>query len=372
MDGPVVITGGGTGGHVFPMQAISDALRSRGLRASDLRFVGSRRGQERALLGDGDVALTLLPGRGVRRSMRPYDLCVNVVALFGLVVAMKTAFFLVRRWRPSVVVSVGGYASLATGVAALCWRIPLVLVEFDATPGAAHRVLARFATTRCCAFPTEGENVVVTGAPLRKAIEQIERSKESRDRAKGGATPPIDEGRGVVVVMTGSLGARRVNDAVSDLAVRWSTRHDRALLHVSGRRDYARVLSKSPGLDGLDYRIMEFGDMVQLWAMCDVAICRAGAMTIAELTALSIPSILVPLPGAPGDHQTKNALALVGAGGAVLVPDADCTGEALEEALERLMKPEMMLAASRGASTLARRDAASAIAEVVLGLRGTP
>ncbi len=370
MGGPVVITGGGTGGHVFPMQAISDALRANGLLASDLRFVGSRRGQERALLSPGDVALTLLPGRGVRRSMRPYDLAVNVAALLGLVVAMKTAFFLVRRWRPSVVVSVGGYASLATGVAAVCWRIPLVLVEFDATPGAAHRLLAHFATKRCCAFPSEGENVVVTGAPLRKVIEDIERSNESRDCAKRGATPPIDEGRGVVVVMTGSLGARRVNDAVSDLASRWSTRRDRALLHVSGRRDYEHVLSKSPVLDGLDYRVMEFGNMVQLWAMCDVAICRAGAMTIAELTELSIPSILVPLPGAPGDHQTKNALAVVGGGGAILVPDADCTGEALESALERLMEPEAMLAAARGAGALARHDAASAIADVVLGIRG--
>lgn len=370
MRGPVVITGGGTGGHVFPMQAIGDALRARGLVASDVRFVGSRRGQEQRLLGDGDVALTLLPGRGLRRSWRVGNVARNLATLAGLLSAVVMTSVLVRRWRPSVVVSVGGYASFATGIAAVIWRRPLVLVDFDATPGAAHRLLARFATKRCTTFPSKGENVVVTGAPLRSAIERVDRSSTSIDRAKRDASPPIDEGRAVVVVMTGSLGSRRVNDAVSDLASRWSARRDRAIIHVSGRRDYDHVRSNSPQLSGLDYRVMEFGDMVQLWSLCDVAICRAGAITIAELTALSIPSILVPLPGAPDDHQTKNALAVAHAGGAILLSDDHCTGENLDAVLDQLMEPDALLVASRGAKTLAHHDAANAIADVVLSVRG--
>lgn len=367
---PVVITGGGTGGHVFPMQAIAEALVTAGLNSSDLHFVGSRRGQEGRLLGGGDVALTLLPGRGVRRSLRPKDVVINVVAALGLVGALFTALGLVKRWRPSVVVSVGGYASFAVSFAAACWRTPLVLVELDATPGAAHRLVARRATRRCCAFPTEGANVIVTGAPLRSAIEHLDRSPQSRVLAKRNVTPPIDAERTVFVVMTGSLGSTKVNTAVSDLAAQWAARRDCAIVHVTGRRDFEEMKRRAPTLLGLDYRVVEFGDMVTWWALADAAICRAGATTLAELTALSIPSVLVPLPGAPDDHQSKNALAVVEAGGATLIVDANCDATTLGAALEKMMDPPTLRAMAAGAGTLAHHAAAAAIAAVILEVRG--
>jgi len=370
--GPVIITGGGTGGHVFPMQAIAEALREQGLAPSELRFVGSRRGQERQLLNGSDVALTLLPGRGLKRSWRVGDLGRNVAASSSLLVAVLKAMVLVRRWRPSVVVSVGGYAAFAVSLAARCWGTPLVLVELDATPGAAQRMFARYAAKRCCAFPSPGENVVVTGAPLREAIERIDRSGEARGLAKRTATPPIERERVVVTVMSGSLGSGRVNEAVSELALRWAARGDRAILHVTGQRDYDKVRSRAPSSEGLDYRVFAFADMVELWAMSDVAVCRAGATTVAELTALSIPSVLVPLPGAPGDHQAKNADVLVRAGGAVEVRDDQCTGAALDENLARVIEPHTWRAMSLGAGTLARRGAARAIAEVIVELRAGP
>ncbi|HEY5111281.1 MAG TPA: glycosyltransferase [Acidimicrobiales bacterium] len=372
MAGPVVITGGGTGGHVFPMQAVAEALRSSGLSASDLRFVGSRRGQEGRLLGSGDIELTLLPGRGLRRSLRPKDIVINVGAGLGLTSALITAFVLVRRWRPSVVVSVGGYASFAVSFAAACWRTPLVLVELDATSGAAQRLVARRAIKRCCAFPSDGDNDVVTGAPIRAEIENIDRSIDARRLAKSHATPPIDAERSVVVVMTGSLGSTRVNTAVSELAALWSTRRDRTIIHVTGRRDYGEVQRHVPELKGLDYRVVEFGDMTVLWALADVAVCRAGAMTLAELTALSIPSVLVPLPNAPDDHQSKNAQAVVVAGGAELIVDAHCDAVALGATLERILVPSSLFAMARGAGTLAHHDAARAIAAVILEVRESP
>jgi UDP-N-acetylglucosamine--N-acetylmuramyl-(pentapeptide) pyrophosphoryl-undecaprenol N-acetylglucosamine transferase len=369
---PVVITGGGTGGHVFPMQAVGEALRALGLASSELRFVGSRRGQERQLLGGGDVALTLLPGRGLRRSWRAKDALANLGAALGLVGALALAIVLIRRWRPSVVVSVGGYASLAVSIAAMCWRTPLVLVEFDATPGAVHRIVGRYAVKRCCAFPTNGANVVVTGAPLREAIATIDRSSAAREAAKAVLVPPIEPEREVVVVMTGSLGSARVNRAVLELATLWAGRRDRSILHVTGRRDYDEILARVPPSNGLDYRVVAFGDMVELWTLCDVAICRAGAITVAELTALSIPSVLVPLPGAPHDHQTKNAQAVARVGGARLLSDAQCTGDALAQVLESVIDRTTLAAMSLGAGTLARHDAASAIAHVILDVRGAP
>ena len=140
MTRPIVITGGGTGGHVFPMRAIADQLVEAGVAPGDLRFVGSRRGQERQLLGGGASALTLLGGRGIRRAWTPEALWANLGAVAGLVGGVLEALVLVARWRPSVVVSVGGYASFATSLAAVVWRRPLVLVEPDATPGAVHRM----------------------------------------------------------------------------------------------------------------------------------------------------------------------------------------------------------------------------------------
>ena len=369
MPGPIIITGGGTGGHVFPMQAVAEAIRAEGVHANELRFVGSRRGQEAQLLR-GDVALTLLPGRGIRRSLRPRDVVISFGAVVGLVAAVVMAILLVRRWRPSVVVSVGGYASFAVSAAAVLWRRPLVLVEFDATPGAAHRLFQRYALRRCCAFAEDGDNVVVTGAPLRHDIEAVDRSRAARDRAKASFVPPIDATREVVVVMTGSLGSTRVNAAVRELAHVWADRSDRTLLHVTGRRDYDEFLATSPMSSRLDYRVSAFGNMVELWGVADVAVCRAGAITVAELTELAIPSVLVPLPGAPNDHQTKNANAVVAAGGARLLRDDECTGEALALLLDDIMDPSTMASMEVGARVLAHDDAARAIAAVVLDVRG--
>jgi UDP-N-acetylglucosamine--N-acetylmuramyl-(pentapeptide) pyrophosphoryl-undecaprenol N-acetylglucosamine transferase len=368
MGRPVVITGGGTGGHVFPMQAIAESLRRSGLDASEVRYVGSRRGQERSLLA-GDVALTLLPGRGLRRSWRVSDLFSNLGSVIGLVAALVLAQSFVARRRPSVVVSVGGYASFAVSFAAVCWRVPLVLVDFDAVPGAVHRLLAPFAAARCTAFASAGPHEIVTGAPLRADIESIDRSPKARLAAKAAMSPPIDPNRAVVLVMTGSLGSHRVNAAVRDLARAWAKRSDRALVHVTGARDYDEFAATKPLVERLDYRVVAFGDMVELWGLCDVAVCRAGAITVAELEVLGVPSVLVPLPGAPHDHQSKNAQALADAGGAIVVSDAQCTGESLAEALDIMMTQDTMEEMGRAVQTLAHRHAADAIADVVLGFR---
>lgn len=367
MRGPVVITGGGTGGHIFPMKAIAEQLQHRGIGASDLRFVGSRRGQEARLLGDSPITLTLLAGRGIQRSFSPKALRDNLGAVWGLGEALIVALVKVAKWRPSVVVSVGGYASFAVSLAAVLYRRPLVLVDLDATPGAVHRIFARFARTRCTAFASHEPRTVFTGVPLRDAVVEIDRSDAARERIRSRQNPPIASTRRVVVVMTGSLGASRVNRAVSDLARRWSDRADLTLVHVTGRRDYQEVVSRIPEPGALDYRVVEFADMTELWGLCDLAICRAGATTIAELTALGIASVLVPLPGAPGDHQSKNAAALAEAGAARVVADNDCTAVVLERVADDILSsslPSMGAAAASLGRPGASREIARVVAEV--------
>jgi UDP-N-acetylglucosamine:LPS N-acetylglucosamine transferase len=352
------------------MEAVADQLRALGVDAGDLRFVGSRRGQESTLLATSDVALTLLPGRGFRRAWGLGAIIENLGAGGALGAAMVIALERTRQWRPSVVVSLGGYASFATSFAAVVWRRPLVLVELDAEPGAAQRLFTRFARARCCAFPSNDPGAVVTGTPLRDSVVDVDRAPTSMAAAREHTVPPVEAARTVIVVMTGSLGSTKVNHAVTELARRWSNRRDRTIIHVAGRRDVDQVRRDAPVTDGLDYRILEFGDMVELWAICDVAICRAGASTVAELTTLKIPSVLVPLPRAPGDHQMKNALVVVEAGGARLVLDAECSGAKLDEVLESITTPETLASMGEASGTLGRRDAAQRIAGVIAHVGG--
>ncbi|MHB1087506.1 MAG: UDP-N-acetylglucosamine--N-acetylmuramyl-(pentapeptide) pyrophosphoryl-undecaprenol N-acetylglucosamine transferase [Acidimicrobiales bacterium] len=369
MKGPVVITGGGTGGHIFPMKAIAEQLQRRGIGAGDIRFVGSRRGQESRLLADSPVELTLLAGRGIQRSIAPRALIDNVRALWGLGEAVAVALIRLAKWRPSVVVSVGGYASFAVSLAAVLYRRPLVLVDLDATPGAVHRIFERFAHTRCTAFASREPRTVFTGVPLRDAIVSLDRSDDARQRLRSKQDPPIESSRRVLVVMTGSLGASSVNRAVSELARRWSDRADLTLIHVTGRRDFDEILARVPGRGVLDYRVVEFADMSELWGLCDLAICRAGATTVAELTALGIASVLVPLPGAPGDHQSKNAAALETAGAAKVVADRDCTAETLEKVVDEVLS-SALVSMSGAAASLGRRGASAEIAKVVAEVGG--
>ena len=365
MTRPVVLTGGGTGGHIFPMRAIAEALLDGGLAPAELRYVGSRRGQEATLLGGGPIALTLLPGRGIKRSMRPRAVVDNLAALVALAAAMARALYDVGRWRPRAVVSVGGYAAAAVASAAVLWRRPLVLVDLDAVPSATHRLLARFATVRCVALGSPAPGVEVTGAPVRDDLRRLDRSPEGRQRAKAQLAEAIDPARRVVVVMTGSLGAARVNRAVVELARRWRDRDDLCLVHVTGRRDFQMVCDARLEAGALDYRVIDFADMTTWWAVADVAVCRAGAMTVAELTVLGLPAVLVPLPGAPGDHQGHNARSLAAAGAAVVVDDGDCDAEVLDDRVSTLLAEPRWSEAAAACVRLGKPDAARAIAEVV-------
>lgn len=365
MGRPVVITGGGTGGHLFPMQAIAERLEAAGVPPGDVRFVGSRRGQEARLLGGRAEPLTLLPGRGLRRSLAPRALGENLGAVIGLLAAVVTALGLLVRWRPRAVVSLGGYASAAVDAAAVVLRRPLVLVDFDARPGATHRLARPFARRICTSFPLADRRAIETGAPLRAAIESVDRTSTRTARLARGEGA---DSRWCLVVMTGSLGARSVNTAVIELAELWRDRDDLEIIHVTGRRDHERCVAawRPRDDDRISYRQVDFSDMADLWARCDLALCRAGAITVAELTCLGIPAVLVPLPGSPGDHQLHNARAVAGTGGAVVLEDQGISGDRLAEVVAPLLDEARLTEMSQAALSLGRRDGAARIAEVVL------
>jgi UDP-N-acetylglucosamine--N-acetylmuramyl-(pentapeptide) pyrophosphoryl-undecaprenol N-acetylglucosamine transferase len=356
-----IVTGGGTGGHVIPAIAIGRALVAAGHPAGSIAFVGARRGMEADLVPAAGFAITLLPGRGVARRLT-LD---NVGALAGLVAAFARALVLVGRHRPKVVISVGGFASAPCAFAAWAWRVPLVVAEQNAVPGLVNRLAARVAVVSAVSFPdTPLPRAVLTGNPVRPELAHVDRSPGARAAAR--AELGLDPGDRMVMVAGGSLGARRINAAVLEVARRWSARPGTAIRHVVGARDFSQVSADAPATTGLTYQVIRFEDrMDRCYAAADLAVQRAGASTVAELAAAGMPSILVPLPGAPGDHQTANARRLADVGGAVVVPDGELDGDRLAAEIDRLLgDPAALEAMGRAARTLARPDAAADVARL--------
>lgn len=360
--GPVVIAGGGTGGHVYPALAVADALVAAGRPRELVTFVGSKRALEAEVVPAAGYRIALLPGRGIKRRMS-VD---NVGAVAGLAAALVRALVGMVRERPAAVLSVGGYASAPAAVAAAVLRVPLVVAESNAVPGAANRLVARAATACAVAWPgTPLPRATVTGNPVRPEIVAVERSADARRRAKAALGLPED--RALVVAFGGSLGARTINGAVADLVRRWRSRADLSVLHVVGRRDW-----DVPGLRGeaggdLVYEAVAYEDrMALVYEAADLVVCRSGATTSAEVAAAGAPAVLVPLPGAPGDHQTANARALVDAGAAVLVPDRECDGARLVAVVGELLADEARLASMGAAArSVAVPDAAARVAALV-------
>jgi len=362
-----VVAGGGTGGHVLEALAIARALVDRGHDRGAIEMVGSRRGQEAALLAGEGFPLTLLAGRGIARRLSPSEFLANIGAIAGLSWASAQAIVRLARWNPQVVVSVGGYASFPAGVAAVLLRIPLVLVNVDAVPGMVHRVLGSHAAASAVAFPgTSLPRSVVTGTPVREEVQAVDRSRAAVLAARVALGLPTD--RLTVGVFGGSLGARSINEAVASLASRWAGRVDMTIYHVMGRRNWNSPISgPHTGTAGLFYKVLSFEDrMPLLYEAVDLMVCRAGAITVAELAVAGVPAVLVPLPGAPGDHQTANANALVAAGAAVLLADAECEAGRLGEVLDELLSdPERLEAMGAAARALGRPEAARRVAELV-------
>lgn len=359
----VLVAGGGTAGHTLPGIAVARALVDRGHPAGSIRFVGSERGSEAQLVPDAGFGITLLPGRGIERKLSLQ----NVASSWALVRAQKQALGILRRRRPAVVLALGGFASVATAFAAVACRVPVVVAEQNAVPGLANRLVAKRAVASAVAFEGTGlPRARLTGNPVRPEILALD---VDRDRGPARARLGLPDAGTVVLAFGGSLGSRRINDAVFGLAEQWSERSGLAIHHVVGSRDWDSVQAKlpTPPAGGLRYQAVAYEqDMASAFAAADLVVSRAGATTVAELSVVGLGAILVPLPIASEDHQTANARALVDGGAAVLVPDAELTPDRLVSEVGALLgEGDTLTAMADAARALGRPDAATRVAELV-------
>ena len=357
----VIVSGGGTGGHLYPALAIADGLRSS---RPDVRvvFIGAERGIEARVLPERGEEHVLLPLHGIDRS-RPLAAWRPLV---GLTVGLIRVVRLFAKLRPDVVVVTGGYASAAAGIAAGLMGVPLVLQEQNSFPGAVTKLLTRFAARIHVAFPEAitrlpmgAVRCVVSGNPVR------ERSEMERGEARRVFGVPHDVT--LTLVMGGSQGSRAINRRLTSYVEGVSRGElDRPeplhLLWATGRQHYEGVEAALLGVGTPEWvhLLPYLEEMPAALAAADLALSRAGAMTIAEFMNQGLPAILVPLPTSAENHQMYNARALELAGAARVVPEDELDPQRLEEELNQLVRSPHLLAEMRAQALLRARPTATA------------
>ncbi|HET8679924.1 MAG TPA: undecaprenyldiphospho-muramoylpentapeptide beta-N-acetylglucosaminyltransferase [bacterium] len=359
----VLLSGGGTGGHLYPALAIAEALRRRRPEV-EILFVGGDRIEARIVPQEGWTFHTIA-SRGLPR--RPS--LGTLMALGATAVGTAQAARLFWRWRPDVVVATGGYVCVPVGCAAGIFRTPLLIQEQNLRPGLATRILARWA--QCTSVPhaltasrLASRRTEVTGVPVRR------RAFEG-DRARAMARWNLSDDRLTLLVIGGSQGAASVNRGVSRLADLLMYERRLQILHHTGAEHVHSVREaighrEHVGPPSLRHIAVPFLDPIgDAYACADLVLCRAGASTLAEVTACGLPAVLVPYPHA-GGHQEENAAVLVNAGAAVRVGDDELEGTTLVRIISALVddraRRTAMAAASRG---LGRPNAADVLAGLV-------
>lgn len=350
---PVLIMAGGTGGHVYPALAVAEHLRGLGV---PLLWLGTRRGLEaRVVPARGFTLLTIRIG-----GLRGKGWFSWVTSPAKLLLALLHALALLVRNRPAVVLGMGGFASGPGGVAAWLMRVPLLIHEQNAVLGLTNQLLAPLAVRAMEAFPgtfAPNRHAAATGNPVRAEFT------ETSPPAQRLAAPA---GRLRVLVLGGSLGARALNEIVPAALARMP-REGLEIRHQTGAHDVQRT-EQAYREAGLPAQVLPYiEDVAAAYRWADVAVCRAGALTIAEIAAVGLAAVLVPYPFAVDDHQTANARYLVDAGAAVLLPQPELSAERLAEILQdlRRSRPRLIDMAER-ARKLSRPEATAQVAQLCL------
>lgn len=353
----VLISGGGTGGHVYPGIAVAEEVKR--LRAADtVLFVGGRRGLEASAVPQAGFPIKFIMTRGFpRRAWWRWP-----VAVLANLVGFPQALWIMLTERPDVVLGTGGYVSGPVSLAAWLLRCPLILQEQNSIPGLANRWLARVADEVHLSFVearsyfARKDNLKVSGNPVRAHIL-------TGDRATGIAEFGLAPGKPTVFIFGGSRGAHRINQAAIDAMRKLKGRVDVQFILQTGQEDFDWA-TKVVAEEQLPARVLAFLTRIHMaYAAADLVVCRSGAMTLAEIAVCGTPAILVPYPHAAHNHQVVNASNLVDRGAAAMILDRDLAGERLAQEIAHLLADRQTLSRmSAHARTFARPDAAMRIA----------
>ena len=360
----IIISGGGTGGHIFPAVSIANAIKEL-QPETDILFVGAEGRMEMHRVPAAGYQIKGLPVAGFDRK----NLLKNIPVLIKLFKSQLLARKIVKDFRPHAAVGVGGYASGPTLKVAGSMGIPTLLQEQNSYAGVTNKLLAKQAKKICVAYEGmerffEKDNIILTGNPVRQGVLNSTQSREEAIYSFG-----LDPSKRTILILGGSLGARTINqclmsnlDKVKDSGVQfiWQT----GKIYIEEAREAVAQAGNLPMLYVTDF----ISDMATAYSAADLVISRAGAGSISEFCLLQKPVILVPSPNVAEDHQTKNALALVDKNAAIYVKDADAKEKLIDKAIESVNHPQLIKNLSKNIAELAFKDSANVIAKEVIKL----
>lgn len=361
----IIISGGGSGGHIFPAVAIANAVKAR-WNDADILFVGAEGRMEMEKVPAAGYKIVGLPIAGLQRKLTPANIVKNLQLPFRMLKSRRKVKNILAEFKPDIVVGVGGFASEPTLKAATSCGFRTLLQEQNSYAGLTNKMLARKASKICVAY--EGmerffpkEKIVFTGNPVRADIEQM-----TATAAEGRAHFGLEAEDRVLLSVGGSLGARSINEMIIN-HLHFFRENRIQLLWQTGRWMYDEAVAavERAGV-GQWVKVHQFiSRMDMAYAAADIVVSRAGAIAISELCLVGKPVVLIPSPNVAEDHQTKNALALVDRGAAVMVKDADCNSQGLFVVKELFESPERQATMSASISKMAVRHAADKIVDQI-------
>ena len=362
----IIVSGGGTGGHIYPAVTIANQIKEKQPDA-EIIFVGTREGLECEIVPRYGYPIEFIEVAGFQRKLSLDTIKSTFKLLAGLIDALK----LIRKIKPDLVVGTGGYVCGPVLFLAALQGIPTCIQEQNAMPGVTNKILAHFVKKVFLGYQEAGKyfggnsDKIFTGNPIRKEILEVSRAT-AIEKFK------LDPAKKTILVSGGSRGARSINDAMALVETSLAGRSDVQVIHITGETGYEKFIGQVEKKVLMSDNIKVFRymhDMPLALAAADLAIFRSGAIGLAELMARGIPSILVPYPYATANHQEHNARAVEGAGGAVVILDKELTGEILLKQIESLLADESKLQKMKDAAkALGRPEAAEDIARKVLAL----
>ena len=363
----IIVSGGGTGGHIYPALTLIDAIKKKCADAEFL-YVGTKKGLEADIVPKAGINFTALNLEGGFERRFTLE---NISRAANAIMSIKRASDIVKDFKPNAVVGTGGYVCGPILLAASLLKVPTLIQEQNAVAGVTNKILSKFVDkiavgTRDAAKNFPPEKTTYTGNPIRAAVLAAKKSDGLKEFN-------FTQDKPIVLISGGSRGARSINNAMIDVLKSAAEKKSAQFLHVTGKGEFDSVTKKLSdaglNLDALDnIKVVPYlYDMPTAMAMADLAIFRAGATGLAELTARGVPAILIPYPFAAENHQEFNARALVTAGAARMILNKDLTAEILSATLDELLSsPDELQKMSRASLSLGKPNAADEIADLIL------
>ena len=360
----IIVSGGGTGGHIYPALTLIDAIKNKRSDAQFL-YVGTEKGLEADIVPKAGINFVALKMEG---GLERHFTLENIFRAADAVWSIKRASDIVKNFKPSAVVGTGGYVCGPILLAASLLKVPTLIQEQNAVAGVTNKILSKFVDkiavgTRDALKNFPPDKTTYTGNPIRKEVLAAKKSDGLREFN-------FTDDKPIVLISGGSRGARSINNAMIDVLKSAAEKNSAQFLHVTGKGEFDSVMEKLSDLDAPNVKIVPYlYNMPTAMAMADLAIFRAGATGLAELTARGVPAILIPYPFAAENHQEFNARSLVEAGAARMILNKDLTAEILSATLDELLaSPEKLKSMAAASLSLGKPNAADEIADLILKL----